>query len=210
MFRALSISSRIWDDVPKEQIAEAITEAIRDMGLALSDKEHAYLSRLAAAGPPFSDVTETYLRNNLEKWLLPYLDNVVTAKDWKELDKLPALQAIFSYSETEQLNRIAPASFVTPLGQRISILYSDNQPQISLKLQEMFGQITHPTVAGKPLVVTLLSPASRPLQTTTDLPGFWKTSYSDVRKDMRGRYPKHAWPENPEEAVPCLRIKAKK
>ena len=90
------------------------------------------------------------------------------------------------------------------------ILYKDNQPHISLKLQEMFGEITHPTVAGKPMVVTLLSPAGRPLQTTTDLPGFWKTSYYDVRKDMRGRYPKHPWPENPEEAVPSLRIKGKK
>ena len=210
MFRALSISSRIWEDVPQEQIAKAIVEAIQYMGLALSDKEYAFLSRLAAAGPPFSDVTETYLQNTLENWLLPFLENVVTAKEWKEFDKLPALQAIFSYSETEQLNRIAPASFITPLGRKISILYSDNQPQISLKLQEMFGQTTHPNVAGKPLVITLLSPAGRPLQTTTDLPGFWKTSYSDVRKDMRGRYPNHPWPENPAEAVPSLRTKGRK
>ncbi|MEK9735185.1 MAG: ATP-dependent helicase C-terminal domain-containing protein, partial [Paracoccaceae bacterium] len=86
----------------------------------------------------------------------------------------------------------------------------DDTPEISLTLQEMFGQTTPPTVAGKPVVVTLLSPAGRPLQTTTDIPGFWKTSYFDVRKDMRGRYPKHPWPEKPQEASPSLRTKSKK
>ena len=71
----------------------------------------------------------------------------------------------------------------------------------------MFGQVTHPQVVGKPLRVTLLSPAVRPVQTTLDIPGFWATSYADVRKDMRGRYPKHAWPENPAEASPTLSSK---
>ena len=71
----------------------------------------------------------------------------------------------------------------------------------------MFGQRTHPQVAGKPLRVTLLSPAQRPVQTTMDIPAFWDTSYSDVRKDMRGRYPRHPWPEDPREADPTLRTK---
>ena len=207
---ALTLSSRLWKDVPHEQLAEAMLEGISEIGLSLSDKELAFLSRLAAAGPPFSDVTESYLLNTLENWLLPYLDGVVTAKDWKELDKLPALHAIFSFAENERLNRIAPAFFTTPLGRKIPILYRDDKPEISLKIQEMFGQKSHPNVAGKPLIVTLLSPAGLPLQTTTDVPGFWKTSYFDVRKDMRGRYPKHPWPDNPEDAVPTLRAKRKK
>jgi len=168
------------------------------------------MSRLAAAGPPYRDVTEAFLLETMENWLMPYLQGITTAKDWREFNKLPALEAMFSYSEMEKLNRIAPASFVTPLGRKIPICYHDDKPEISLKLQEMFGQKTHPTVAGKPLVVTLLSPAGRPLQTTTDIPGFWKTSYFDVRKDMRGRYPKHPWPENPQEALPSLRTKSKK
>ena len=109
---------------------------------------------------------------------LPAWDHAAKAR----FNKLPALEAMFSFSEMEKLNRIAPASFVTPLGHKIPIFYHDDKPEISLKLREMFGQKTHPTVAGKPLVVTLLSPAGRPLQTTTDVPGFWKTSYFDVRK----------------------------
>ncbi len=210
MLGAISLSSLLWKDPPQDQFAHAMLEGIGDIGLAFSDKEKAFMSRLAAAGPPYCDVTEAFLFETMETWLMPYLQGITTAKDWREYNKLPMLEAIFSYSETEDLNRIAPASFVTPLGRKIPIFYHDSQPEISLKLQEMFGQKTHPTVAGKPLVVTLLSPAGRPLQTTTDIPGFWKTSYFDVRKDMRGRYPKHPWPENPQEALPSLRTKSKK
>ena len=100
-----------------------------------------------------------------------------------------------------------PAAFTTPLGRRIPIDYSGEAPEIALRLQEMFGQRTHPTVGGQPLRVTLLSPAGRPVQTTMDIPGFWDRSYADVRKDMRGRYPKHPWPEDPREADPTLRTK---
>ena len=210
MLGAISLSSLLWKDPPQDQFAHAMSEGIGDIGLAFSDKEKTFMSRLAAAGPPYRDVTEAFLLETMENWLMPYLQGITTAKDWREFNKLPALEAMFSYSEMEKLNRIAPASFVTPLGRKIPIFYHDDKPEISLKLQEMFGQKTHPTVAGKPLVVTLLSPAGRPLQTTTDIPGFWKTSYFDVRKDMRGRYPKHPWPENPQEALPSLRTKSKK
>ena len=96
---------------------------------------------------------------------------------------------------------------MTPLGRKIPIRYGGEQPEISLKLQEMLGQKSHPVAGDKPLVVTLLSPAGKPLQRTTDIPGFWKSSYSDVRKDMRGRYPKHQWPDNPEEALPTSKKK---
>jgi ATP-dependent helicase HrpB len=100
-----------------------------------------------------------------------------------------------------------PSQFTTPLGRRIPIDYSGEAPEITLRLQEMFGQTTHPAVAGQPLRVTLLSPAGRPLQTTMDLPGFWASSYAEVRKEMRGRYPRHPWPEDPTEADPTLRAK---
>jgi ATP-dependent helicase HrpB len=107
----------------------------------------------------------------------------------------------------QALDRAAPAHFTTPLGRQIPIDYSGDVPEISLRLQEMFGQKTHPMVGRTPLRVTLLSPAQRPVQTTMDIPGFWASSYSDVRKDMRGRYPKHPWPEDPTEADPTLRVK---
>jgi ATP-dependent helicase HrpB len=93
------------------------------------------------------------------------------------------------------------------LGRKIPIDYSGEYPEITLRLQEMFGQTTHPTVGRTPLRVTLLSPGNRPVQTTLDLPGFWASSYADVRKDMRGRYPRHPWPEDPTEADPTLRAK---
>ncbi len=102
---------------------------------------------------------------------------------------------------------LAPAHFKTPLGRKVPVDYALETPEISLRLQEMFGVAAHPVVAGKPLRVTLLSPAGRPLQTTTDLPAFWVTSYADVRKDMRGRYPKHPWPEDPASAIPTTRAK---
>ena len=107
------------------------------------------------------------------------------------------------------LARDAPAHFETPLGRKIAIDYGSETPAISLRLQEMFGVTRHPTVAGRPLRVTLLSPAGRPVQTTMDVPGFWANSYADVRKDMRGRYPKHPWPEDPTVADPTLRAKRK-
>jgi ATP-dependent helicase HrpB len=88
--------------------------------------------------------------------------------------------------------------------------YSGEAPEIQVRLQEMFGLTTHPTVAGRPLRVTLLSPAGRPVQTTLDLPGFWASSYADVRKEMRGRYPKHPWPEDPTTADPTLRANPRK
>ena len=102
---------------------------------------------------------------------------------------------------------MAPAHFTTPLNRKIPIDYSANPPEIKLRIQEMFGQTSHPMVGETPLRVTLLSPAGRPLQTTIDLPNFWQSSYHDVRKDMRGRYPKHAWPEDPAAANPTLSTK---
>ena len=104
----------------------------------------------------------------------------------------------------------APAHFTTPLGNKTPIDYSGTHPEISLRLQEMFGQTSHPMVGRTPLRVTLLSPARRPVQTTLDIPGFWASSYADVRKDMRGRYPKHPWPEDPTKADPTLRAKPRR
>jgi ATP-dependent helicase HrpB len=110
------------------------------------------------------------------------------------------------------LDRLAPAHFVTPLGNRTPIDYSGDAPEISVRLQEMFGVTQHPTVGPNRLAlrITLLSPARKPLQTTADLPGFWASSYADVRKDMRGRYPKHPWPDDPTQEAPTLRAKPRK
>ncbi len=204
---SISLESRAWTDVPEDKVALALLEGIREIGLCLSEKDRIFLYRLSAAGEPYSCFTEEFLLDTLEDWLLPYLGRMATAKEWKSFDKSPALQGILNYREKQILKKKVPAIFITPLGREIPIIYRGGQPEISLKLQEMFGQRTHPMVGNKPLLVTLLSPAGKPLQRTTDIPGFWKSSYSDVRKDMRGRYPKHSWPKNPEEEAPTIKAK---
>ena len=156
------------------------------------------------------DMSDRALLETLEDWLLPHLSGMRSAVEWKAFDALPALRAMLSWEEQSRVDREAPAHFETPLGRKVPIDYAGENPEISLRLQEMFGVTKHPAVAGRPLVVTLLSPAQRPVQTTQDIPGFWATSYADVRKDMRGRYPKHPWPEDPTVADPTLRAKARK
>ncbi len=160
-----------------------------------------------AAGEDLPDMSDDALLATLDSWLAPHLAGVKSAQDWKGFDLLPALQSMLGWDRTQTLDRLAPPHFTTPLGRKIPIDYSGEHPEIQLRLQEMFGQKTHPTVAGQPLRVTLLSPAQRPVQTTQDLPGFWAGSYADVRKDMRARYPKHPWPDDPTQADPTLRAK---
>ena len=144
-----------------------------------------------------------------KEWLLPVLGKVRTQDDLRALDLTEALRNALDWRQQQMLDQLAPAHFTTPLGRKVAIDYTTGQPEISLRLQEMFGVTQHPVIGPRrlPLKVILLSPARRPVQTTTDLPGFWDSSYSDVRKDMRGQYPRHPWPENPREADPTLRAK---
>ena len=123
---------------------------------------------------------------------------------------LDALRARLDWGQMKALDQAAPAHFTTPMGRKVPIDYGGEAPAITVRLQEMFGLSRHPMVGGVPLRVTLTSPAGRPVQVTTDLPAFWTTSYADVRKDMRGRYPKHPWPEDPRTADPTLRAKPRK
>ncbi|TCS67529.1 ATP-dependent helicase HrpB [Primorskyibacter sedentarius] len=209
-FGALALDDRLWKDAPSEAVARAMLEGIRELGFAFSDKAQLFRARVALAradGASLPDMSDDALMARLEDWLLPYITGVKSAADWKRFEPLDALRAMLSWEEMQALDRAVPAHFTTPLGRAIPIDYSGEAPEISLRLQEMFGQTTHPTVAGQALRVTLLSPAGRPVQTTMDLPGFWATSYADVRKDMRGRYPRHPWPEDPTEADPTLRAK---
>lgn len=146
----------------------------------------------------------------LEDWLLPYLSGITTTAGWKALDLLPALRACLPWDQMQKLDQEVPAHFTTPLGRETPIDYSSETPEITLRIQEMFGTTKHPSVAGRPLRVTFLSPGHKPIQTTMDVVGFWASSYADVRKDMRGRYPKHPWPEDPTQADPTLRAKPRK
>jgi ATP-dependent helicase HrpB len=140
---------------------------------------------------------------------LPHLTAMKTEADLRALDLTEPLRALIGWDRMASLDHLVPPSFETPLGRRIPIDYDGEAPAISVRLQELFGVTCHPTVgaAHLPLRITLLSPAQAPVQVTTDLSRFWATSYADVRKDMRGAYPRHPWPEDPTIAEPTLRAK---
>jgi ATP-dependent helicase HrpB len=209
MYGAVALDDRIWKDAPTEEVALAMLDGVRDLGIPLSDAAKRFVARVMLVREDLNlpDMTESALLESLGDWLLPHLNNISTADHWRKFDTLNALRAMLDWNQMQALDHAAPAHFETPLGRHIPIDYSGEHPEISLRLQEMFGQTTHPMVGHTPLRVTLLSPAGRPLQTTMDIPGFWASSYADVRKDMRGRYPKHPWPEDPTQADPTLRAK---
>ena len=212
-FGALTLDDRIWKDAPKAAVARAMLDGVRDLGLSWSDAARRFVARvelLRDAGEQLPDMSDDALTDALEDWLLPFISGVKTAQDWKRFDMLPALRARLDWDQMQALDARAPAHFTTPLDRKIPIDYSGDHPEISLRLQEMFGQTTHPVVGKTPLRVTLLSPGAKPVQTTLDIPGFWANSYADVRKDMRGRYPKHPWPEDPTQADPTLRAKPRR
>ena len=204
------LSSKVWREAPEEQIAAAMLEGVRQLGFKWSDATVRFRARvnlLRDAGFELPSVDDADLMQTIEDWLLPYLSGVKTAGDWAGFDLLGALRARLDWDQMQALDREAPAHFETPLGRKIPIDYNGEAPEITLRIQEMFGVTQHPVVAGRALRVTMLSPGQKPVQTTMDIPGFWATSYADVRKDMRGRYPKHPWPEDPTVADPTLRAK---
>jgi ATP-dependent helicase HrpB len=211
-FGALVLEDRNWRDVPEEEIARAMLDGVRLLGLRLTGAAARLQRRVEmvrASGHPsdLPDFSDAALLADAEAWLLPYLGRLRNAADWRGFDPLPALQARLDWTAQTLLDKAAPARYVTPLGRTVAIDYGENGPEIALRLQEMFGVGKHPTAGGVPLSVTLLSPAGRPVQVTRDLPGFWRGSYADVRKDMRARYPKHPWPEDPASASPTLKAK---
>jgi ATP-dependent helicase HrpB len=207
---ALVLAERIWRDVPGETAARAMLDGVRELGLVLSPAAERLRTRaelLRRAGHELPDLSDAGLMATLEDWLLPHLRGTRTAEDWRAMDLLDPLRGLLGWDRLQLLDRLAPPSFTTPLGREVPLSYGHGAPEISVRLQEMFGVTAHPVAAGVPVRVTLLSPAGRPVQTTTDLPGFWRSSYADVRKEMRGRYPKHPWPMDPTQAEPTIRAK---
>jgi ATP-dependent helicase HrpB len=212
-FGALVLEDQPMPDAPPDAIALAMLDGVRQIGLIPTPAAKRFIARCALMGAQdatFPDFSETTLMDTLDDWLLPHLNGVRTSGHWKGFDITPALRLRLNWDQTQALDASVPGKFETPLGRTVAIDYSGAQPQIALRLQEVFGVTRHPTVAGQPLQVTLLSPAQRPVQVTTDLPGFWAGSYADVRKDMRAKYPRHPWPDDPTQADPTLRAKPRK
>ncbi|MFQ6552980.1 ATP-dependent helicase HrpB [Aestuariibius insulae] len=212
-FGAIVLEDRIWPDAPPEAMAGAMLEGVRELGLRLSPaatRLRARVEMVRQSGADLPVMDDSALMEGLDVWLLPHLAGVRTAEDWRRFDLLPALEAMLDWSARQVLDKAAPPKMRTPTGREVAVDYGGERPSVAVKLQEMFGTAVHPSVAGRPLEVTLLSPAGRPLQVTSDLPGFWAGAYADVRKDMRGRYPKHPWPEDPVEAEPTRRAKPRR
>ncbi|KDE38690.1 ATP-dependent helicase HrpB [Nitrincola lacisaponensis] len=162
------------------------------------------------AGAPWPDVSDSALLEKGLDWLLPYLHNARHQRDLDKIDTGSALRNLLSWEQQQQLDKQLPTHLSVPSGSRIAIDYTQQPPVLAVKLQEMFGYEGQPSVLNGqvPLLIHLLSPARRPLQVTADLPHFWRNTYADVRKEMRGRYPKHPWPEDPLSAEATRLTKA--
>jgi len=156
------------------------------------------------------DLSNVKLLTTIEAWLFPFLISAKNRNDLKRINLLEPLQTLFTWQQLQQLNKLTPERFLVPSGSNHKIQYSSNsQPVLAIKLQEMFGTIDTPKiVAGKvPLQLHLLSPAGRPLQITQNLNTFWDEVYPEIKKEMKGRYPKHPWPDDPRNALPTRHTK---
>ncbi len=159
------------------------------------------------------DVSDETLTAALRKWLSPYIGGMRSRNDLGRLKMTDIMESQLSWQERQQLDEEVPTHLTVPSGSRIPVDYSDPAaPFLAVRLQELFGLQQTPLIAGGKLPVTihLLSPAQRPVQVTKDLASFWKNTYFEVKKDLKGRYPKHYWPDNPLEAAPTNRAKPRK
>ena len=197
-------------------IEQALVAGVREHGLDLlpwDDRSRqlrdrvAFVNRLNSAIPVLDD---EQLLARIDEWLPGLLTGKRRLGDIESGALGGALEGLLGYNALQELDRLAPADFVSPAGSRHAIDYSaPARPTVEVRAQALYGLSQHPTVGNGqiPLVLAITSPAGRPIQTTRDLPGFWTGSWRDVVKDMRGRYPKHPWPEDPAGAVPTLRTK---
>lgn len=169
-----------------------------------------WLSRIDDSQTEWPDLSDEALLHTLDQWLGPYVANITTLDRVKRLDLTAPLHALLTYEQLRRLDHLAPTHITVPSGSRLPIDYEQAEfPVLEVRLQEMFGCKDTPCIAGGkiPVMLHLLSPAKRPVQVTQDLGGFWKRAYQDVRKELRGRYPKHHWPEDPLNAVPTAKAK---
>jgi ATP-dependent helicase HrpB len=205
--------------LPKPDVAAAMAvlcQAIRKLGLKALPFSSAGLQlrdRIGFLhrnlGAPWPDVSDEALLEGLETWFAPYQPGILSFKSIDRDGLNEGLLSLCGPGARKELDRLAPTHYQAPTGSRLPIRYDEDSPVVAIRVQELFGETRHPAIAGGrlPLTLELLSPAHRPIQTTRDLPGFWKGSWADVRAEMRGRYPRHPWPENPEQAAPTHRAK---
>ena len=199
-----------------EEADHAVIKAIRGYGLDLlpwTKETLALRHRLQwlhrGLGEPWPDMSDEELLKKLDDWLLPFLHGEARIDTISGKVIYNGLISLVPYQLQNEIDKKAPTHFTVPTGSHIPINYEGEAPLISVRVQELFGLSQHPSIADGhiPLVLELLSPSHRPIQITRDLPGFWRGSWADVRAEMRGRYPKHPWPEDPLSALPTRRAK---
>ncbi len=213
---ALKISEFTISNPPRELIEKALVETLRKKGVGQLNWDNApnalrkRLAFLHHQDPDiWPDMDDEALLQSLDIWFTPFVGgkNGFASFSREELDN--GLKLLLPWENHALIDQLAPRHFKTPAGSQATLRYEGEKVVLPVRVQELFGLDTHPTIMrGKvPLLIELLSPAQRPVQLTRDLPGFWRGSWPDVRSDMRGRYPKHDWPENPLEARPTHRTK---
>jgi ATP-dependent helicase HrpB len=165
-----------------------------------------FLGRITGGWP---DLSDERLLETLDEWLGPYILGMTTLERVQRLDLTAPLHSLLSHAQQRDLNRLAPTHLPVPSGSLIRLDYSKEVPVLGVRLQEMFGCKETPRIVNGtvPVMLHLLSPAKRPVQVTKDLASFWANAYSEVRKELRGRYPKHHWPEDPLAAPPTAKTK---
>jgi ATP-dependent helicase HrpB len=219
--RATRLGAIVFEEAPLprpsgEAAVRALAQGLQELGLdplpfskeALQLRERiGFLHR--TIGEPWPDMSDEALLGRMEDWFIPFQTDARGLSDISASGLSNGLMALVPHDLQRDLARLAPTHFEAPTGQRHAIQYDGEEPTLTIRVQELFGLKQHPAVAGGrlPLLLELTSPAHRPIQTTRDLPGFWAGSWKDVRADMRGRYPRHPWPEKPDEAAPTTRAK---
>ena len=218
---ALTLATESLPHPDPEDILKAFVAGIRKHGIAVLPWDRSLrtwqtrvmlLARIDAPNGPWPDVSENMLAETLEKWLVPYLCGCTRLSDLTAQNFARALHHLLNWQQQQALETLAPTHITVPSGSCLPIDYSAPIPVLAVRIQEMFGLSRTPTIAGGrlPLMIHLLSPAGRPAQITQDLASFWENSYPEVKKELKGRYPKHIWPDDPLHAVPTNRAKRKR
>ncbi len=208
---AVRLSSGSDDRPDPEAVVAALTDGVRQGGLSLLPWLDAARSlRMRAAFAGIDALSDPMLIETLDDWLPPLLQGKRRLSDMDRSQLSGVLEGLIGWDAKQQLDRLAPPDFRSPAGSAHAIDYAaEGGPRVELRVQALFGLADHPTVGSAriPLVLSLTSPAGRPIQTTRDLPGFWAGNWRDVAKEMRGRYPRHPWPDDPAAASATLRTK---
>ncbi|TPK67887.1 ATP-dependent helicase HrpB [Mesorhizobium sp. B2-4-19] len=213
---AITLAERMLPAPSGADADRAIIDALREHGLSLlgwSKETETLRQRLSwlhrGLGAPWPDMSDEALVERLDDWLLPFLSGAASLAAIDPGVVSAALASLVPHELQRKVDALAPTHFDAPSGSHVPIRYDGEWPVLAVRVQELFGLDRHPSIANGtvPLTLELLSPAHRPIQTTRDLPGFWRGSWADVRADMRGRYPKHVWPENPLLAAATARAK---